>query len=109
MQRSEAGNRTFETQMCRCIRLLKAMLSEFEAKASANGSGIYIQKHGQRLRGDQITLRLVRFSSEGGEMAKELPRVTVFSNSTLGSLRKQIAQLTKEEVSRLRLIAKGAG
>ena len=86
------------------------MLSDFESKAAAGGSGVNIRKHGLRLRGEQVSLRLLHFSPgvpEGG--SKDLLRVTIYSNSTLSVLRKEIAKVLKEESIRLRLIAAGRG
>ena len=70
------------------------MLSDFESKATAGGSGVSIRKHGLRLRGEQVAIRLLRFApgvSEAG--SRELLRVTVFSNSTLSILRKEIGRI----------------
>jgi hypothetical protein len=96
--------------VCRCIRLLKTMLSEFESKSSAIGSSVSIRKHGLRLRGEQVSFRLVRLASGVCEVGtRDLPRASVFSNSTLGVLRKEIGKTLSEEPPRLRLFAGGRG
>jgi hypothetical protein len=86
------------------------MLADFESKVTAGGSGVSIRKHGLRLRGEQVSLRLLRFApgvSEAG--SRDLLRVTVFSNSTLSLLRKEIAKVLGEDTCRLRLFAGGRG
>ena len=111
LESSDVGTqRANEVRVCRCIRLLKTMLSDFESKAAAGGSGVSIRKHGLRLRGEQVSLRLLRFASgvsEGG--SRDPQRVNVFSNSTLSILRKEIARTLGEESVRLRLFASGRG
>jgi hypothetical protein len=111
LQGTDGGaSRIFEVRVCRCIRLLKTMLSEFEAKASAIGSSVSIRKHGLRLRGEQVSLRLMRLASGVCEAGtRDLPRASVFSNSTLGVLRKEIGKTLSEEPARLRLFAGGRG
>ncbi len=86
------------------------MLSEFESKSSAIGSSVSIRKHGLRLRGEQVSLRLMRLASGVPEAGtRDLPRASVFSNSTFGVLRKEIGKILSEDPARLRLFAGGRG
>jgi hypothetical protein len=72
----------YEKRVFRCIRLLTAFLHESEAVLRQNNPGFDLVKHGLRLRGEVITIRVQRVGSQG-----KCPVIVTYTNSTICQLR----------------------
>ena len=92
-----------EKRVCRCIKLLKTFLHDSETKIREMHPDIQISKHGLRLKGEPITLRIQMTSTSAGET----PHVTVHANDTLHSLRMGIGMTLNLDGRLLRLFAHG--
>jgi len=101
-----AGARTRardENRMSRCICLLRKFLHDFELRAAASQPDFSIRKHGRKLLGGQILLKLQQF----GQVACDAVVMPIDRAATLSLLRELVGKTLGEDPKSLRMIAKG--